>query len=75
MNTMKYASQTEFYMEADGSLVYSLKQDGWDNGEPRMVNDVCVRINAPSEHRQEIANIIMNGLNNQYKPNNQTKSE
>ncbi len=66
---MKYKPQTEFCMTEDGSLVYNLKQDGRNQGEPRMVNDVWIPVNAPTEHRREIANMVMNGLNNHYKPN------
>jgi hypothetical protein len=66
---MKYKPQTEFYTTEDGSLVYNLKQDGWNRGEPRMVNDVWIPINAPTEHRREIANMVMNGLNLHFKPN------
>jgi hypothetical protein len=29
---------------AYGVLIYSLKQDGWRKGEPRMVNDVTIKI-------------------------------
>jgi hypothetical protein len=66
---MKYKPQTEFYMTNGGELVYNLKQDGWFQGKPRMVNDVWIPINAPADHRCEIAEIVMTGLNHHYTPN------
>lgn len=66
---MAYEPQTQFYMTDDGSMVYSLKQDGWNKGEPRMVNDVWIGVNAPQQHRKAIARVIMRELNGRYKPN------
>ena len=66
---MAYEPQTQFYMTDDGSMVYSLKQDGWNQGEPRMVNDVWIGVNAPPEHRVHVARTIMRELNGRYKPN------
>jgi hypothetical protein len=66
---MKYRPQTEFYTTECGGMVYSLKQDGWNHGEPRMVNDVWIPINAPAEHRAEIAKAVMDALNQSFKPN------
>jgi hypothetical protein len=65
---MKYEPTTPFYMTDDGSLVYNLKQDGWRQGEPRMVNDVWIAVNAPLEHHVQIARTIMRELNGQFKP-------
>ena len=38
--------QREWNMDESeyGTLIYSLKQDGWRKGEPIMVNDVTIRI-------------------------------
>lgn len=62
----EYKPETPFLVSEDGSLVYNLKQNGWDSGKPRMVNDVWIPINAPKEHRVEIAKAIMNALNKVY---------
>lgn len=64
---MKYKPKTKFYMTDDCGMVYSLKQDGWCKGRQRMVNDVCISINADAEFKPEIASLIMNAMNQTYK--------
>ena len=66
---MAYEPQTQFCMEADGSIVYNLKRDDLNHGEPRMVHDVSIFINAPPEYRVRIARTIMRELNGRYKTN------
>lgn len=63
---MSYKNQTPFYVTDCNGMVYSLKQDGWNQGEPRMVNDVWITINAPAEHKAEIAETIKSALNNHH---------
>jgi hypothetical protein len=49
-----------------GTLIYSLKQDGWRKGEPIMVNDVTIRIenaNGSSHDLGPIAARILAALN------------
>ena len=65
---MSYKPETKFQITDDGKLVYNLKQDGWDNGNPRMVNDVWISINAPKDNMIDIASVIMQALNQAFKP-------
>lgn len=70
----EYTPETPFQSTNDGGMVYSLKQDGWNKGKPRMVNDVWITVNAPAEHRAEITRTIMRELNGWYKPNAEAES-
>lgn len=62
---MNYKGETPFKVTEDCSLVYNLKQQGWKKGNPVMVNDISIQINAPKEIREEIASIIRLALNRQ----------
>lgn len=53
---MSYTPETEFMVTEDNMLVYTLKRDDKERApKSRMVSDVRIPINAPAEHRAEIA--------------------
>lgn len=59
----EYKAETRFDITEDSGMVYNLKQDGWDKGEPKMCNDIYITINAPDSIKRRIANIIKFNLN------------
>lgn len=70
----KYKPETEFRIASDrgpsgSSLIFNLKQDGYDGSFPNMVNDVTIQIHGYSispEQYHEIEEIIINALNEKY---------
>lgn len=63
----KYKPETKW--TSDGNLVYNLHQDGWKKGEPIMVNDVAIQIQAThlsDDEQAKIAGIIKTALNEEY---------
>ena len=68
MRDNQYKAETRFYITDDNGMVYNLKQNGWDNGKPRMCNDIYITINAPENIKRRIANIIQLNLNLNFKP-------
>lgn len=55
--------------QASGNFIYNLRQDGWKKGEPNLVNDVAVQINAhhlSEEQRAKITEVITNALNEAF---------
>jgi hypothetical protein len=66
---MSYQSETEFKVTEDKRMVYSLRQDGWRKGQPIMVNDIAVTIEAhhlPADVQAAIARTIQLTLNANY---------
>lgn len=65
---LKYKPQTKFQLSEDGDLVYNLHQDGWEGGEPLMVNDCYIHIQGDltNEVKLEIMEIIKQTLNKEY---------
>lgn len=64
-----YKPETSFIL--GDRCVYSLRQDGWDKGTPRMVNDVFISITAhhlPVWQQKELQVVIQTALNNFYEP-------
>ena len=66
----KYVPETTFRATEDSTLVYNLRQDGWDKGEPRMINDIAISIQ-DYRHRgpevvEEIAHVIQQALNKHF---------
>ena len=64
---MSYIPETPFACSPEHYLVYNLKQDGWRCGAPRMVNDICIQVVAPTAVRKDIAHEIMNSLNKTFR--------
>jgi hypothetical protein len=63
----KYKPETPW--QISDNLVYNLKQDGWIKGEPFMVNDVAVSINArhlDEKTQKRIAGVISSALNEEF---------
>lgn len=69
----KYKPETEFKVDKTsrgmGGIVYNLRQDGYRNGEPNMVNDVMIQItghNLDPLQIKELEDIIVDALNEKY---------
>ena len=63
---MHYIPETEFNISEDKRLIYNLRHEGFRKGQPSMVNDIAVTIEArhlPAATQAEIARIIAVALN------------
>lgn len=68
---MSYQPETGFSITEDSRLVYNLRQDGWRKGQPVMVNDIAVGIEArhlPAETQAAVARLIHAALNSGFGP-------
>jgi hypothetical protein len=66
---MNYTPETRFKVSGDNRLVYNLRGGGWKKGEPVMLNDIAVSIEArhlPEEVQARIAFIISVALNREF---------
>jgi hypothetical protein len=66
---MKYQSETNFQITEDNRMIYNLRQDGFKKGQPIMVNDIAVTIEArhlPIETQIGIAKLIKMTLDANY---------
>jgi hypothetical protein len=67
---MNYKPQTAFMVTNDSTLVFNLRQDGFRNGRPNMVNDVEIRIQVTAATGfgavPEMARIIRMALDSAY---------
>ena len=48
----KYIAETPFLIDDNG--IYCLKQEGWSNGKPIMVNDIYIRVDGELPYRSLI---------------------
>jgi 5-carboxymethyl-2-hydroxymuconate isomerase len=74
MEVHMYEPETEFRSNKDGTMIYNLKQHGWRQGEPLMINDVYLNVSQQilqgevrdSETVKEIAEAVCAFLNEKY---------
>jgi len=66
---MKYNGNE--FKTAESGLIYNLRQDGWCCGDPVMVNDVAITIEArhlTAEQQKEISDEILSLMNSRFGP-------